>query len=113
MDAAEKHQRGRQGGLLWPHTLPSVPTGPSTFLVLPALSSPHPPPLYHVASQALVCPVLTGSLWAAQDPWRGKKRLGEAGIPGEREQRVPPGGAMGTGQPRGHPSGWRGLGWEP
>ncbi|KAG5212771.1 hypothetical protein JEQ12_015200 [Ovis aries] len=45
---------------------------------------PLPPPLYHVASQALVCPVLTGSLWAPQDRWRGNKRLGEAGIPEER-----------------------------
>ena len=89
------------------------PRAPSTFLVLPALSSPLPPPLYHVASQALVCPMLTGSLWAAQDPWRGKKRLGDAGIPGGREPRVPPGGAMGTGQPRGRPPSWRGSGWKP
>ena len=51
------------------------PRAPSTFPILPALSSPRPLPLYHVPSQAPVCPVLTGSLWAAQDPWRGKKRL--------------------------------------
>ena len=50
------------------------PPAPSTFLVLSALSSPLPPPLYHVASQALVCPMLTSSLWAAQDPWRGRLR---------------------------------------
>lgn len=83
-----KRQRGRQVGVLrlTPCSL-LFPRAPSTFLVLPALSSP-PPPLYHVASQALVCPVLTGSLWAPQDRWRGNKRLGEAGIPGERGPRV-------------------------
>lgn len=110
MGAAEKHQRGRQVGVLRPHSLPSVPTGPQHIPGPACPVLPLPPPLYHVASQALVCPVLTGSLWAPQDRWRGNKRLGEAGIPGERGPRVPPGGAMSTGQPRGCPPGWRGRG---
>ena len=43
MDAAEKHQRGRWGGILWPHALPSVPTGPQ-HIPDPACPVLPPPP---------------------------------------------------------------------
>ena len=85
MDAAEKHERGRQGGVLWPHALPSVPTGPQHIPDPACPALPSPPA---ALSCALSSPGLPRADWQPLGSPRPLEREEAASLPERQASQV-------------------------